>query len=145
MSPHIPELTSIRQVVDLYIDGVKNGNLESLRQAFHPNASMFGYKGQDLFITPIAGLTSTSPAPRHPPRMGQWAKNTPVPSHQYPSPAMPLRSRWRWSPITSTTLSIISNCSRSMAAGGLSASSSMPIPSMFQCRWLLLRPKYSVN
>ena len=56
MSAHIPELTSIRQVVDLYIDGVKNGNLESLRQAFHPQASMFGYKGQDLFITPIAGL-----------------------------------------------------------------------------------------
>jgi hypothetical protein len=51
-----PELTSIRKVVDLYSDGVKNGNLASLRKAFHPNASMFGYKGQDLFITPIAGL-----------------------------------------------------------------------------------------
>ncbi len=56
MSARNTELTSIRKVVDLYIDGVKNGNLESLRQAFHPQASMFGYKGQDLFVTPIAGL-----------------------------------------------------------------------------------------
>jgi len=49
----------------LYIDGVKNGNLESMRQAFHPQASMFGYKGQDLFVTPIQGLydyiTGTTP------------------------------------------------------------------------------------
>jgi hypothetical protein len=50
------ELASIREVIDLYIDGVKNGSLDSLRQAFHPKSSMFGYKGQDLFITPIAGL-----------------------------------------------------------------------------------------
>lgn len=53
MSARNSELTSIRKIVDLYIDGVKNGNLESLRQAFHPQASMFGYKGQDLFITPL--------------------------------------------------------------------------------------------
>jgi hypothetical protein len=56
MSARNSELPNIRKVVDLYIDGVKNGNLESLRKAFHPQASMFGYKGQDLFITPIAGL-----------------------------------------------------------------------------------------
>ncbi len=31
MSTRNSELTSIRQVVDLYIDGVKNGNLELLR------------------------------------------------------------------------------------------------------------------
>jgi hypothetical protein len=56
MSARSPELESIRKVVDLYIDGVENGNLDSLRQAFHPASSMFGYKGQDLFITPIEGL-----------------------------------------------------------------------------------------
>jgi len=56
MSASISELESIRKVVDLYIDGVKNGKLESLKQAFHPQASMFGYKGADLFVTPIAGL-----------------------------------------------------------------------------------------
>lgn len=56
MSTRSPELQSIRKVIDLYIDGVQNGKLESLREAFHPQSSMFGYKGQDLFITPIAGL-----------------------------------------------------------------------------------------
>jgi hypothetical protein len=65
MSTRTTELASIRKVVDLYIDGVKNGNLDSLREAFHPQASMFGYKGQDLFVTPIAGLynyiASTTP------------------------------------------------------------------------------------
>ena len=65
MSVRNTELASIRKVIDLYVDGVKNGNLDSLRQAFHPVSSMFGYKGQDLFITPIAGLydyiASTTP------------------------------------------------------------------------------------
>lgn len=56
MNARNPELASIRKVIDLYIDGVKNGNFDSLRQAFHPKSSMFGYKGQDLFITPIGGL-----------------------------------------------------------------------------------------
>jgi hypothetical protein len=65
MSARCPELASIRKVIDLYIDGVQNGNLDSLRQAFHPQSSMFGYKGKDLFVTPIAGLydyiASTTP------------------------------------------------------------------------------------
>ena len=54
MNTRNSELASITKVIDLYIDGVKNGNLEALHQAFHPRSSMFGYKGQDLFITPIA-------------------------------------------------------------------------------------------
>lgn len=65
MSTRCPELASIRKVVDLYIDGVQNGNLDAMRQAFHPQSSMFGYKGKDLFITPIQGLydyiASTTP------------------------------------------------------------------------------------
>ena len=65
MSARCPELASIRKVIDLYIDGVKNGKVEALRQAFHPQSSMYGYKGDDLFITPIKGLydyvTSTTP------------------------------------------------------------------------------------
>ena len=56
MSTRCPELESIRQVIDLYIDGVQNGNLDSMKQAFHPQASMFGYKGANLFVTPIEGL-----------------------------------------------------------------------------------------
>ncbi len=56
MSAQCSELDQIRKVIDLYIDGVHNGNVESLRQAFHPQSSMYGYKGQDLYVTPIQGL-----------------------------------------------------------------------------------------
>ena len=66
MSTRCPELESIRKVIDLYIDGVRTGKVESLRQAFHPQASMFGWKGSDLFITPIQGLydyVASTPAP----------------------------------------------------------------------------------
>lgn len=66
MSTRCSELENIRKVIDLYIDGVRNGNVESLRQAFHPQASMFGWKGKDLFITPIQGLydyVASTPAP----------------------------------------------------------------------------------
>jgi hypothetical protein len=66
MSTRCPELASIRQVIDLYIDGVRSGNVAALRQAFHPQASMFGWKGSDLFITPIQGLfdyVASTPAP----------------------------------------------------------------------------------
>ena len=56
MSTRCPELANIHKVIDLYIDGVQNGNLDAMRQAFHPQASMFGYKGKDLFVTPIQGL-----------------------------------------------------------------------------------------
>ncbi|QQS48218.1 MAG: nuclear transport factor 2 family protein [Acidobacteriota bacterium] len=41
MSSQCPELENIRKVIDLYIDGVCNGNVESLRRAFHPQSSMF--------------------------------------------------------------------------------------------------------
>jgi Putative lumazine-binding len=51
-----PELKRIQQVIDLYIDGVYNGKVASLQQAFHPKSSMFGWKAQDLYITPIQGL-----------------------------------------------------------------------------------------
>jgi len=66
MSTLCPELESIRKVIDLYIEGVRDGNVESLRQAFHPQSSMFGWKGKDLFVTPIQGLydyIASSPSP----------------------------------------------------------------------------------
>ncbi len=66
MSTRCNELESIRKVIDLYIEGVRNGSVESLRQAFHPQSSMFGWKGKDLFITPIQGLfdyIASSPSP----------------------------------------------------------------------------------
>ena len=66
MTTRCSEGESICQVIDLYIAGVRDGNVAALRQAFHPQASMFGWKGSDLFITPIQGLfdyVAASPAP----------------------------------------------------------------------------------
>ena len=66
MSTRCSELASIRQVLDLYIDGVRQGHVETLREAFHPQAVMFGWKGADLFVTPIQGLfdyVAAMPAP----------------------------------------------------------------------------------
>lgn len=41
-----PEFYAIQKAIDLYIDGVSNHNVESLREAFHPQAAFFGWNGQ---------------------------------------------------------------------------------------------------
>ncbi|MBA3439903.1 MAG: nuclear transport factor 2 family protein [Pyrinomonadaceae bacterium] len=41
MSARCSELENIHKVIDLYIDGVRNGNVESLRQAFHAQSSKY--------------------------------------------------------------------------------------------------------
>ncbi|CAN5910265.1 hypothetical protein BH24BAC1_BH24BAC1_24570 [soil metagenome] len=61
------ELEKIQKVMDLYIDGVRNGNVASLQKAFYPQSSIFGWKGKDLYITPIQGLFA-------------YIASTPVPS-----------------------------------------------------------------
>jgi hypothetical protein len=124
MSTRCPELASIRKVIDLYIDGVQNGNLEAMAQAFHPQSSMFGYKGKDLFVTPIQGLYDYIAGTTPPAKAGAVGKAYTCSIPQFRWSAMPPRSRWRWMAITSMTLPITSNCSRSMGAGGSSASCS---------------------
>lgn len=49
---------SIEAVVQLYIDGIHNGDAALLRQAFHPQAMMYGTSGDKVTITPIEGLYS---------------------------------------------------------------------------------------
>jgi len=50
------ELEGILEVIELYKEGVRNGDVDTLNKAFHPQSSMFGWKGEDLFVTPIQGL-----------------------------------------------------------------------------------------
>lgn len=94
MSTRSTELASIRKVVDLYIDGVKHGNLESLRQAFHPQSSMFGYKGQDLFVTPIAGLYDYVASTTPPAQDGAAGEQYASPSPRFLWLEMRHQSRW---------------------------------------------------
>lgn len=50
------ELSNIQKTVQLYIDGVREGNSEMLRKAFHPKAMMYGSSGDNITIVDIEGL-----------------------------------------------------------------------------------------
>ena len=56
MSEHYTELKAIRDTIDLYIDGVHNGNVDMLRNAFHPKAMMYGISAKTVTIVAIEGL-----------------------------------------------------------------------------------------
>lgn len=50
------EYDAIARTVQQYIDGGKTGRTEEMKKAFHPDATIFGYIGADLFAGPIQGL-----------------------------------------------------------------------------------------
>ena len=49
-SEYLTEYDKIVQTMQKYIDGSKQGKSELMRPAFHPNASFFGYAGDQLAI-----------------------------------------------------------------------------------------------
>ncbi len=46
----------IEKVVQFYVDGAKSGRGEDMKPAFHADATIFGYIGDDLFAGPIQKL-----------------------------------------------------------------------------------------
>ena len=46
----------IARVVQHYIDGARSGKGAAMKPAFHPDATIFGYAGADLFAGPIQQL-----------------------------------------------------------------------------------------
>jgi len=50
------EQDGIRQSINFYIDGLREGSVETLKQAFHSEATMCGYLGETLMVVPIQGL-----------------------------------------------------------------------------------------
>lgn len=46
----------IDKTVQFYIDGAKSGKGDDMKPAFHPDATVFGYIGDDLFSGPIQNL-----------------------------------------------------------------------------------------
>lgn len=52
----LSEYTAISKTVQIYIDGGKSGKGADVKPAFHPDATIFGYAGPDLFAGPIQGL-----------------------------------------------------------------------------------------
>jgi hypothetical protein len=65
-APASSDADSIRQVLTYYAEGLRTGDVDLLKQAFHPQSIMTGYFGGDLILTPIEGfydLVRNSPAP----------------------------------------------------------------------------------
>ncbi len=50
------EHDAIAKVVQQYIDGAKSGKGNDMKPAFHKEATIFGYVGDDLFAGPIQQL-----------------------------------------------------------------------------------------
>ena len=48
--------SEIRQTIDYYSDGMRTANVESLKNAFHDQAILCGYLGDELITAPIDGL-----------------------------------------------------------------------------------------
>lgn len=60
------EEDGIRQAINFYIDGLREGSIETLKRAFHSEATMCGHLGETLMVVPIQGLydfVSSNPAP----------------------------------------------------------------------------------
>ncbi len=53
---NVSEYDVIADVVQYYIDGAKSGKGEDMKPAFHEDATVFGYVGDDLFAGPIQKL-----------------------------------------------------------------------------------------
>ena len=47
------EADAITKTVQIYIDGGLSGRGDDMKPAFHPDATIFGYLGNDLFAGPI--------------------------------------------------------------------------------------------
>ena len=63
----VNEKDAIAKAVQPYIDGARSGNGDTMKPAFHTDATIFGYAGADLFGGPIQQLFDWSdgngPAP----------------------------------------------------------------------------------
>ena len=53
---NLSDYDAINKTVQHYIDGGKTGKSEEMKLAFHPDATIFGYAGEDLFGGPIQKL-----------------------------------------------------------------------------------------
>ena len=52
----IEEYEAITRVLQHYIDGARSGRGDDMKPAFHADATIYGYVGDDLFAGPIRNL-----------------------------------------------------------------------------------------
>ena len=53
---NVSERDAIAKAIQPYIDGARSGRGDDMKPAFHEDASIFGYAGDDLFAGPIQQL-----------------------------------------------------------------------------------------
>jgi hypothetical protein len=69
---YLNEYDRIAKTMQMYIDGSKQGRSDVMRPAFHPDASFFGYAGEQLAIGTqflFDWIDKNGPAPNIEPRM----------------------------------------------------------------------------
>lgn len=71
MNPRNAELTAISRVINKYAEGCQTGNIALLREAFHPQAMMYGSSGDQTIVTPIEGLYAFIEANEPPSKTGE--------------------------------------------------------------------------
>ena len=52
----VQEYDAIAKAIQHYIDGGRSGKSTEMKRAFHPEATIFGYAGPELFAGPIQRL-----------------------------------------------------------------------------------------
>jgi len=65
------ELQAITDTINLYIDGLHTGNIETLKKAFHPKAMMYGVSSKTVTIVEIEGLYGFVSANKPPSTTGE--------------------------------------------------------------------------
>jgi hypothetical protein len=75
MNQRVNESAAIAATIQLYIDGVKLGDTELLRRAFHPKAMMYGASGDNIVAVEIDGLYAFVEANDSPTKTGEPHKS----------------------------------------------------------------------
>jgi hypothetical protein len=71
MNPRNAELAAITRVINKYAEGCQTGNIALLREAFHPQAMMYGSSGEQTIVAPIDGLYAFVEANEPPSKTGE--------------------------------------------------------------------------
>ena len=71
MNPKNAELKAITDTINLYVEGLHNGNIETLKKAFHPKAMMYGVSQKAVTIVEIEGLYGFVSANNPPSKTGE--------------------------------------------------------------------------
>ena len=122
MSTYLQDLEEVRAVIQLYIDGA-NGDVAKLKQAFHPDARMFGHIGPMDTYVPIGDFIAHGGGPARHGRAELQGRSS-APSTSPVTPASPC---W-WRPTTSAATSSTTSPWRASTAAGRSPTRPTPTP-----------------